>query len=476
MMPEPLSDKKIEISGYTEIAGMRSKSINGRHYTYVRSNAENLSFFYRSMQCLGLVAITFPLSIAAIFSSSLKNNLKNKWREVFSGKKIQRVCIEEIAAKKIQTAFRANRAKLRVKTKEASYQKNPFYQEAIRKIDQEETKGLKENLENLSSDEFLSVFRYLLSRKDEEGRIVINREIQGIFEHYLIDHFHLKGSGFDGYDTFDVQGIAELIEYYKLVCPDLANCEVTTLFDSERKWDEIKNGEGERFFVEDITSDGKTIGHVRGLYVNYEEKIAYFFDSLGGHKYDLKEIHQNLGENFTVITGNVQIQKDSHNCMVFAVACMANIAQSSSLFVKRLQAIAEFYETKKEIVQETALLENIMMAQSMSLLQKYDEWISLVGKSSPSTKIKEIIQEFDEKVVLKIKKRKRKKEAESFRDVWIKILHEDRVFLSRVSNQLKNLRSIDGAIRLDQFYQKEQNFLADRMRLRVLYYMATKRS
>ena len=63
----------------------------------------------------------------------------------------------------------------------------------------------------------------------------------------------------------------------------------------------------------------------------------------------------------------------------------------------------------------------------------------------------------------------------SFRDDWLPILHKDRRYLDRVSGVEERLRKTDGGIRVTSD-GKEQNFLMERMRLRMLYYMATKHS
>lgn len=65
------------------------------------------------------------------------------------------------------------------------------------------------------------------------------------------------------------------------------------------------------------------------------------------------------------------------------------------------------------------------------------------------------------------------KEAESFRDDWLEMLHKDREYLAGIANIRGKLSASDGAIRVDET-GKEQNFLMERMRLRMLYYMATK--
>jgi hypothetical protein len=462
----------------------------------------------------------------------------------------------EDKVRKIQTAFRANRAKLRLRAKEKAYKSIPLYNEVIDKIDQGESRGLADALKNLTDPQFLSAFRYLVSRRDEKGNTIINKSVQKVFEKYLIDQFSIKGSGFEEYDTFDVKGISELVEYYKLVCPELDRCDITTLFAPPEEWGEISIGTGEKFFLADDSSDGITIAHVQGLYVNYDDKTAYFFDSLGGSKQSIKIIREKLGPDFTIVTGTTKIQHDSHNCMVFAITCMANIAKSAASFSARLQAVANSSESK-EILQQATIPEAIMMTQSLSLLNKYDQWISLVQESHPDRDLEGLFENFNQnflepltakvaelqkneeelrsvgeefdKVIEEQKKeifklrgiRKKLLESDSlkeqiqgientilairenirqliadnphkkikdklskiqfhasevkgFRDYWLQNLHEDRDLLTKVSNQAERLREIDGAIRLDDPSGTEQNFLMERVRLRTLYFMATR--
>lgn len=443
------------------------------------------------------------------------------------------------AAGKIQHAFRANRAKLRLQAREKKYKLDPTYQDVLRKIDAGDSVNLAPDLARLTPDQFLFAFRYLVSRRDDQGRLLMNTDVQKAFEKHLIDTFKLEGAGFDSYRTFDVQGIAELVEYYKLVCPDLSkykDCKIVSLFNEKEGWNPIQQGSEERFFLADMTFKGKTIGHVVGLYVNYDKKVAYYFDSLGVvAAQEVKAIQEKLGGGFTIMTGKTGIQHDGHNCMVFATACMANIAQSRDSFSQRLCDMAASSK-EKVILQESLIPEALMMAQSLSLLTKYDTWFSLIGSFSPESELNDITNKFNQTVVAPIDEELKKleegkkileeklnsegqaidslkksdssssqigaafipyrktkeelrrlninisniqskrEEAISFRDVWLKILHEDRDLLAKASDQVGKLRKRDGAIRIDQASGNEQNFLMERMRLQTLHYMATKRS
>lgn len=521
----------------------------------------------------------------------------------------------EKAAKIIQRSFRVRKARRGLekselhatfKANEENYKSDPTYLEVLKKIDAKDSDSLKADLKKLkNNDLFLFAFRHILKNRDPEGRLIIDPGIKKAFEEHLIDTYKLQGDVFEDYHTFNVKGIAELVEYYKLVCPELAKCQVTQLFNKTKGWDPIKNGKGEVFFIADETSDTRTIGHVKGLYVNYDNKVAYYFNSLGGNEESVQHIRKALGDDFTIVTGTTQIQHDYHNCMIFATACMANIAKSRDTFAKRLETIAKSSESKA-IFQKALIPEAIMLAQSMSLLKRYDAWFSLIKKFSidsptphktqtadsqqvdsnpfdtstprfssptadpdelknlkslfnenylnptqknleelknlitskrlteePKLILKELNELRDEvesnkSIISKLKKEliytqdklkkerqiirfekrledaqkkldsfskenqtiievestlikidkleKELEEAISFRDVWLKILHEDRDLLNKASNQVEKLRRIDGAIQLDEASGTEKNFLMERMRLYTLLNIAINRS
>ncbi|SCA58346.1 hypothetical protein AB751O23_AA_00150 [Chlamydiales bacterium SCGC AB-751-O23] len=422
---------------------------------------------------------------------------------------------EEEATKKIQLNIRrkiTNPAKLSLKAKKEEYKKDPNFIEVLNQIDRGSPEELKEKLLTLTKEQFLFTFRHLTKNKDPQGRLIIGDEIQKVFEKHLIDQLSLKDSGFTDYKTFDTQGISELVEYYKLAYSELDNCEITTLLNTQENWEGVKEGTGENFFIVDQDCNGKDVFHVTGLYVNYDNKTAYFFDSLGDSFFSkdsnikiIQKIRKSLGEEFVVISGTVSIQKDLQNCMLFAMSCLRSIAKSGPSFSTRLKLIADS-SNENEILQHSLIPETVIMAQSMSIVKKYDDWFSLIENHSPDSnlddlghyfnntfkspllaKLQELKTKTKKKGIVKKKtesKPKDKKEEEikkqiqeltSFRNLWLKVLHEDRELLSRVSNQTGTLRENDGAIRLNES-GKEENFLIQRMRLRVLYYMATKRS
>ncbi len=426
------------------------------------------------------------------------------------------------AATKIGTAWKHRKFRKHLASKEKIFLEDENVKSVLEKINSNEAPS-KELLLKLDGEQLLFCFRRMLNKKNEKRIINFTEEMEASFEEALVMKFEMLGKGYQsGAYSFlghlDQTGVKDLIEYYKILYPSLSREGLTikTLFRNDNKWDDIApmGKEGEYFFIEDISrgKDDGTFFHATMLYVNYDKKIAYHFNSLSGGIDE--EISAALGAEFQLQSHVPSLQKDVSNCMVFAATCMVRIAERGPKFLEDLP--------NDPGILQSIPPEFVTMSQSLSLIQKYDGWFEFVrrnektnpeqltemflssnniaGKKSRMDEIKAKLEEGGEffeidKIYSHEKRRshpqyknymnilversqlwKEIAEIEGFAREWLHKLQNDTEFLARVGSPLAKLEQADGSIisRDLDGEMKSQNFLINRMKLRVLYYMATK--
>ncbi len=452
-----------------------------------------------------------------------KKSLKEAVQKLISTKQRQRKNLQ------VLKEFSVMRGREMRASKEALHLEDDFVQEILREIDAGEVPEPMV-FDELTNEQFLFCFRQFLNKKNPlTGVIDFSLKAQQEFERGLIWRFEIEGSGFQGKvgenGHLDQEGVRNIIEYYKIIYPSLSRKGLTIVpLFSTGGWETIGSSlgkSGEVMFVGDPFG-GKPNGefyHATTLYVDYDHKFAYYFDSVNGESRDktIENLTRILGPEFKIQTHQQRIQADTVSCMFFATSCMVRVAEAGAKFSDSLpKEVSVFRNVPPEF---------ITLSQSLSTIETYQKWFAFISEHK-DLELSQLKQKFSEAsgLDLDIKTKKGYDEYlrkirlkyssdfsslsdekflvtvrdyefvtmfnsrvelertiglfEGFRDEWLPKLQSDHELLARISLEIGQFQSGNRAIseREVNGSVKKQNFTHDQMRMTLLYYMATKRS
>lgn len=351
---------------------------------------------------------------------------------------------------------------LKRKAKEIILKRKRSFRNFLRNLTKKPLSLDKEDFAKLTDEEFLYAYRHALSLRDSEGRIVLSNWIA----HKLIDEctkrFDLEGQGYT-YDNFDQKGIKEIVKFYQTINPGFDQIQTKFIFSKEENLPEsILQDKGKVLYILDLDMNDDAIHHVTMMFADHDSKHVLAFDSLGMLQPEAESYEAFFGSDYRIYYSSARLQHDTRNCMIFAVLVAHRILGYGSEFFSRLETTSDSLNP----IPETVLLQ-----QTLRGVEKYDSWFQFV-KSQPTEAELTTVQENFLRTFTEVNTLPYEQEImKSFSKDWLPLLHNNRDYLDYVSKNKMKLQGSIGGLREEKPGQT-RNFYLDRLRMKLLYYMA----
>lgn len=378
------------------------------------------------------------------------------------------------SVQKIQRFYRFKKGKILLKREEKEFEKKDSLQQALYNLENNPQNIAKWSFESFTDREFLYLYRKTLRIKKANGELqILTPEYQWLFIDEIIRRFELKKDAYS-HGNFNLTGTKEILELYKILNPDLDNIPIDFIFKQDKKLPGLKNGEGKKIFIFDLEAIDDEISHAALIYVDYETKQVFLCDSISFLDREIEAFRKSFGPEFTIIFSDFNLQNDGENCMIFAAEAARIIGSEQKNLFEKLNP----NKTKGVVITLYNPLPSFLPnVQSLSKVKSYQHYFDFLEKFSPQTPLEKVKKAFDREYNSNSGKSLHgltySRAREEFRDQWLQVLHTDREYFKKVYTSIKDPRFMTSVVGKRRI--KIRNHFASRIRLKVLYYMATKR-